>query len=116
MRRDSSRRLLLTTVPGEHKDARLVRGKTQCEIAGGYGRGGASIGVPLLAIAMRCVEGGRCVNGVIRGIGDEVDVCGGESATNEADRLPGCLVCIRQLQIRVSLATESFFERVGIRN
>ena len=43
------------------------------------------VGVPLLAELVRGGEGGGGVDGVVAGVGDEVDVGGGELAADEAD-------------------------------
>ncbi len=43
------------------------------------------VGIPLFAGLVRCCEGGGGVDGLIRGVGDEVDVGVGEFAADEAD-------------------------------
>ena len=54
--------------------------------------GSSGFRVPLFAIAMGCVKGGGCLNGLVGGVGDEVDVGGGEFAADETYDFFGVIV------------------------
>ncbi len=62
---------------------------------------------------MRGIEGDACLNRLIGGVGDEVDICGGKFAAYKAYDFFRVLVRAGQFEIGIFNAVESFFEFGG---
>jgi len=65
---------------------------------------------------MRRVKGCGRLNGSVGGVGDEVDVCRGELAADEAYDFFGVVVGVSEFEIGVSFAVERFGELGGVRD
>ena len=84
---------------GEDEDAGLVGGEVDA-LAGYSGGGGdGGVGVPLLGGFVSGGEGGGDVDGLVRGVDDEVDVGGGELAADEADLVLGAGVGVGEFEV-----------------
>ena len=63
------------------------------------GDDGGGVGVPRFAVLVRGGEGGGGVDGLVAGVGDEVNVCVGELAADEAELSVGDGVVGRKLEV-----------------
>ena len=65
----------------------------------GGGDGAGGVGVPLLGSWVGGGEAGGDVDGLVRGVDDEVDVGGGELAADEADLVLGAGIGVGEFEV-----------------